>query len=441
MEAVSSAGSAMRVKPPSEIHPPGAVLDIVKRLRGAGHEAWCVGGAVRDALLGHAHLDWDLATSATPPQVRRLFERTIPVGIEFGTVGVLDPHGHMHEVTTFRRDVQHDGRHAVVEFGASLDEDLARRDFTINAIAYDPIAHAVHDPFGGRDDIMAGIVRAVGDPQARMVEDRLRALRALRFTARFDFTLDDATWAAIVASAPFLPRLSPERVRQEIEKTMEQVPRPSTAFRRWRDAGAFAAVVPALADVRDDVLSAIDCLPLPGPATRPQRRVLRLATLLSDLDGRTAESTLRALRFSNQDIAWSGALVDRWQQLGPTLGKTLAATGLPPAVGIRRLAAQVGRLRVGAFMRMAAARWASADVPQAPAPRTVRALHRALLRAAFRDPIEIADLAIDGDDLRAAGVRPGPDMGRILSRLLQVVLDDPAANTRESLLDRVAAAS
>ena len=228
--AVNSSSSSLA----REIRPPGPVLDIVRKLSDAGFETWCVGGGVRDALLGHLQLDWDLATAATPTQVRRLFERTVPVGIEFGTVGVLDRAGRMHEVTTFRRDVRHDGRHAVVEFGASLDEDLARRDITINAIAYDPIGRRVHDPFGGRADLASRMVRAVGDPEARMLEDRLRALRAIRFAARFDFALDDATWRAIVNSAPYLPRLSPERVKQEIEKTVEQARRPSTAFSRWR---------------------------------------------------------------------------------------------------------------------------------------------------------------------------------------------------------------
>src|SRR5688572_25956085 len=120
--------------------PPPAVLEITKDLEKAGFEAWCVGGAVRDALLGHAHLDWDLATNATPDQVKHVFgrKRTIPVGIAFGTVGVLDSANTLHEVTTFRRDVRTDGRHAEVEFGASLDEDLARRDFTVNAIAFSP---------------------------------------------------------------------------------------------------------------------------------------------------------------------------------------------------------------------------------------------------------------------------------------------------------------
>src|SRR6185312_14575281 len=131
----------------TRLDPPDTVRAIAERLEEAGFETWCVGGAVRDALLGHPHLDWDLATAATPAQVQKIFRRTVPVGIEFGTVGVLDDAGGMHEVTTFRRDVQTDGRHAVVEFGASLEEDLARRDFTINAIAYSPRRRELRDPF------------------------------------------------------------------------------------------------------------------------------------------------------------------------------------------------------------------------------------------------------------------------------------------------------
>src|SRR3569833_4243147 len=130
------------------LNPPSAVLEIADRLEDAGFEAWSVGGAVRDALLGHPHLDWDLATSAKPEEVRKLFghRRTIPVGIDFGTVGVLDRDGKMHEVTTFRRDVQTDGRHAKVEFGASLEDDLSRRDLTVHAIAYSPTRGALRAP-------------------------------------------------------------------------------------------------------------------------------------------------------------------------------------------------------------------------------------------------------------------------------------------------------
>jgi len=159
-----------RLAPSDAVVPPREVVEIAERLEQAGYETWCVGGAVRDALLGHPHLDWDLATSATPAQVRDLFgaRRTIPVGAEFGTVGVLDRAGRLHEVTTFRRDVRTDGRHAEVEFGVSLDEDLARRDFTINAIAFHPLRRELRDPLGGREDLERGVVRAVGDPDAEM---------------------------------------------------------------------------------------------------------------------------------------------------------------------------------------------------------------------------------------------------------------------------------
>ncbi len=410
---------------------PSQVIDIARKLQQAGFETWCVGGAVRDALLGEAHLDWDLATAATPVQVRNLFRRTIPVGIEFGTVGVMDRDNRMHEVTTFRRDVKTDGRHAVVEFGASLDEDLARRDFTINAIAYDPIDHRLHDPFGGQIDLGRRVVRAVGEADARMREDRLRALRAIRFAARFGFEIEQDTWRAIVGSAPFLTRLSPERVKQELEKTMEQVGAPSTAFARWRDAGAFAAVVPSLAQVSDETLRAIDALPRPRLLGRPLRKPLRIAALLSEGDGKQAERALRDLRFSNQDVATVSALVDRWRRYGPILSESMSAGELPDDAELRRLAAGVGRLRVAGFMRLAAARW---SVEGAVAPALVRRLHRRMITIAFREPIELADLAVDGDDLRGAGVATGPALGRILHALLHVVIDDPAVNTREALL-------
>lgn len=391
-----------------------------------------MGGAVRDALLGLAHLDWDLATSATPQEVRRLFRRTVPVGIEFGTVGVLDRDGRMHEVTTFRHDVKTDGRHAVVQFGASLDEDLARRDFTINAIAYDPIARRLHDPFDGQGDLARGTVRAVGDADARMREDRLRALRAIRFAARLDFTIDAPTWQAIVSSAPLLTRLSPERVKQELDKTMEQVRAPSSALMRWRESGAFAALVPALATVPDGVLRAVDALPMPGLPSRPLRRALRFAALLSDCEAKEAERTLRALRASNMELSVISSLVERWARHGDALGDTLASGALPTAPDLRRLAASVGRLRVAAFMRLAAARWHAG--PRSIAPSLVRRLYRALVATAFHDPIEIADLAVDGDDLRRAGVAAGPALGRLLHDLIQWVIEDPARNTRERLL-------
>jgi tRNA nucleotidyltransferase/poly(A) polymerase len=309
------------------------VLEIAARLEAAGFEAWCVGGAIRDALLGGAPLDWDLATRATPEQVRSIFgrRRTIPVGIEFGTVSVLDDDGVHHEITTFRRDVRTDGRHAVVEFGASLEEDLARRDFTINAIAYRPSTDELRDPFGGRDDIERRIVRAVGDAEARLREDRLRALRAIRFASRYEFTIEPATLGAIRSSAPHLTRLSHERVQQELVKTMEQVRSPSRALGLWRDVGALAVLVPALAGLDDVALATLDELPRAdeGAMLRPQRTPNRLAALFLDVPAAEVRRTLSALRFSKHETGWVGALVERWQTVGPEMHSALLS-GTPP---------------------------------------------------------------------------------------------------------------
>ena len=414
------------------------MLDIAATLERAGHETWCVGGAVRDALLGHAHLDWDLATAARPAEVQALFRRTVPVGIEFGTVGVLDKAGTLHEVTTFRRDVQTDGRHAIVEFGASLDDDLARRDLTINAIAWSPSKQVLHDPFEGRRDLAARLVRAVGDPRARMVEDRLRALRAIRFAARFDFSIEPATWQAIVESAPHVARLSAERVKQEIEKTVEQVAQPSRAFALWRQCGAFAAVVPALASVRDADLTAIDVAPRPvGGPRASERRLIRLALLFLPLNPANATRALTALRFSKLDTAWIAALVDRWAMLGDAMTQALLA-GDPADGVIRRWVATIGRTRVRALLRVAAARWSAARSSGGSAPdlAAVKRLARRAIAIAFRDPVEVSDLAVDGDDLRRAGFVPGPLLGKILNALRDWVLDDPARNVPERLIAR-----
>ena len=419
----------------SSIDPPEPVRQLVRTLEKAGFETWCVGGAVRDALLGHPHLDWDLATSARPEQVRRLFRRTIPLGVEFGTVGVLDRDGRMHEITTFRRDIETDGRHAVVTFGATLDEDLARRDFTINAIAWSPTRELLHDPFDGRGDLGRRIVRTVGDPRDRMVEDRLRALRAIRFAARFRFEIDPAAWAAIRESAPHLRRLSPERVRQELEKTMEQVAAPSWAIERWNASGAMAVLIPELADPPPTLRAALDYLSPPGPPNRADRVINRLTALFLPVPPARLGRMLRDLRFSNSDSRWIADLATRWHELDDEMSRALLGTAPLDARIARRWAARAGRTRLRALFRIAAAVWSArraADEP-APLPHRVRDAYRVIRRTSL-DPIEIADLAVDGEDLASAGIPAGPEVGRILRALLETVLDDPARNTREHLL-------
>ena len=422
---------------------PAGVLAITRDLESAGFEAWCVGGAVRDALLGHAHLDWDLATNATPDQVRTIFgrRRTIPVGIDFGTVGVLDSDGILHEVTTFRRDVQTDGRHAQVEFGASLDEDLSRRDFTINAMAFSATSGELRDPFGGRADLARGLVRAVGNPAERMREDRLRALRGIRFAARLSFDLEASTWEAIRASATHLTRLSAERVKQELEKTMDQVKAPSAALVRWRESGAFRALIPELEQVRDSTLRAVDCAAQPGPSRRPGRRLIRFAILFGDVPPDQALQAASRLRFSKSDAHWIAALTERAQAIAPAIVDRLA-TGEPADVDVRRWIAAIGRTHLPALFRVMSARWASKRGEgdhEMPTARAVQGLYRRCLRSALTEPVDLRDLAVDGDDLRQAGIAPGPGLGKILSELLEIVIADPRANSRERLLEEARA--
>jgi len=419
------------------MQPPETVVEITRVLEAAGYEAWCVGGGVRDALLGIPNLDWDLTTSARPLQVRKLFKRTVPVGIEFGTIGVLDEKNVMHEVTTFRSDVETDGRHAVVKFGESLEDDLARRDFTINAIAYSPSRDELRDPFGGQRDLAERVLRAVGIAKERMREDRLRALRAIRFASRFGFTVDTATWQAILVSAPHLGRLSPERVQQEIVKTMNQVALPSTAFRMWRDSGAFAELVPGLAGITDVELLALDHLRLPQLARRPQRLQLRLAGLFSAARPGTVHAMLKALRFSNADAAWVGGLVERWHEMGRGMKNELMRPEAPADSVLRSWAGHAGRTRLAPLLRIADAHWWAERERGRPAPsrERVESVYRRAIRIAYRDPVEVSDLAVNGDDLHAIGIT-GRQLGQTLRALLQYVLEDPSRNTPDMLLSR-----
>jgi tRNA nucleotidyltransferase (CCA-adding enzyme) len=380
---------------------PDEVLEIARTLEAAGHEAWCVGGALRDALLGHPHSDYDFATSATPAQVTALFRRTASVGEKYGTVGVLDRHRVVHEVTTFRRDVATDGRHAVVAYGVSLEEDLARRDFTINAIAYHPLRGEWRDPFGGRDDLARGLIRAVGEPAERFREDYLRILRGLRFAARLGFTLEAATWAAAVAAAPGLEQLSAERVRDEWFKGLRTARSPAELVELWVRVGAAARWLPELASAPAERLERLRARPA------EDRDPVLLTMLLVD----DAAPLLRRLRASNAEIERAAAV---------TRGPAAPAGGDVRAV--RRWLAAVGRaaddlLRLEALRTGAEASWSAAVLE---------------IRSAG-EPLTRGDLAVSGADLQALGAA-GPRIGELLAALLDRVLDDPRLNDRDTLL-------
>ena len=384
---------------PDRIDIPRPVLAILEELERAGYETWCVGGAIRDALLGNPQVDVDLATAAPPAEVRRIFKRTVPVGLEHGTVGVLDEFGELHEVTTFRRDVQTDGRHAIVEFGASLDEDLARRDFTINAIAWHPVRHEWRDPYLGLADLESGVVRAVGDPAQRFREDRLRILRALRFAARFEFEIAPDTWAAALAQVADTAHLSAERVREEWWKSVDSARDPLEVVRLWQASG-----------VADTWLSdgAVQ-----SPTSITSVASLRDPVLLLAAWRRPVEPVLRRLKASGNEIA-RGRAIDR----GPT------APASADAVAVRRWMARVG----------AAADDLAALAGAAPgATEWIREMHAVRARG---EATSRGQLAVSGDDLVAAGiVAPGPALGKLLAALLEAVLTDPARNQRQVLLE------
>ncbi len=344
-------------------------------------------------------------------QVGRLFKRTVPVGIEHGTVAVLDRDNRAHEVTTFRRDIRTDGRHAVVEFGVSLTDDLARRDFTINAIAYHPIRHEWRDPFKGAEDLRKKVIRSVGDANWRFQEDYLRILRALRFSARFDFRIHAGTLEAAKANAQGLAQLSAERVREEWFKGIRTAGRVSKLLALWIDVGATRIWLPEIRDAGGgmrDALKAVDKL--------PRDPVLVTAYVASD-----PASLLTRLKSSNKDIERARA-IGEWREKYPD------PTHLPE---VRKWLSQVGEYADDLLALLP-----THPASRIPDPVTKLAKVVASIRAA-KDPLTLKDLAITGDDLIAAGVRPGPEVGETLARLLAEVLDDPTRNTREQLLARV----
>ena len=390
---------------PDQLPIPDEVLRIARKLEEAGFETWCVGGAIRDNLLGLANHDFDLTTAAPPGDVRRLFKRTVPVGVEHGTVAVLDREQRAHEVTTFRRDIKTDGRHAVVEFGVSLMDDLARRDFTINAIAYHPIRHEWRDPFRGADDLEAKLIRSVGDPNWRFQEDYLRILRALRFSARFQFRIHPRTVEAAKANVQGLAQLSAERVRDEWFKGIATAHRVSKLLQLWMDVGAVRIWLPEIRDKGEGrgPLGSVDKL--------PRDPVLITAWLASD-----PASLLTRLKASNKDIE-RGRAIGMWRDKYPD------PKHLPD---VRRWLSAVGEY-ADDLLALPPARTSSLSL----LPKVV-----ASIRAA-KDPLTVKDLAVTGDDLLAAGVRPGPEVGETLQRLLVDVLEDPTRNTRDRLLSRV----
>jgi tRNA nucleotidyltransferase (CCA-adding enzyme) len=446
---------------------PNAVRKICQRLAESQYPSWLVGGSVRDALLdtlagrtdakARAGNDWDIATAARPEQVTALFRRVIPTGIQHGTVTVLLDDDKF-EVTTLRGETTYsDGRRPdSVYFVDDITADLARRDFTINAIAYDPLNDRLIDPFGGINDLGARTLRAVGVPGERFAEDGLRVLRAARFVATLEVELDADTARAIEPSLGSYRRVSAERVRDEWLKAMK-APRPSRAFEVMREHGLLAVTAPELLesvgceqnrfhsyDVWGHAMACLDAC--------PEHPILRTSGLFHDVgkprtrafSDKTQDYTfyehervgaemvgpiLERLRFSNEerervvqlvrhhlicyDASWTDTAVRRWirrvtPELVPELYLLAVADGVGKGKDLEPHLAQIEALKehVGRVMTEGAA-------------------------------FSVKDLAISGKDLMSdLGLRPGPLFGEILRTLLDEVVEDPAKNRRDALLAR-----
>ena len=393
---------------------PGAAL-LLDALHGAGHAAYAVGGCVRDSLLGLAPHDWDLCTSARPEQVMALFgeEKCIPTGLQHGTVTVKQG-GRLYETTTFRTEGAYsDGRHPdAVCFVPDVREDLARRDFTINAMAYSA-EEGLIDPFGGWDDLAAHLVRAVGEPERRFEEDALRILRLYRFAARFGFAIDPATGAAARALGPHLDCVSAERIQEELLKLLA-APRPGI----YLEPAVLAVVLPELEPEKQPERFAELCRTIDRIEPTAENVPTRLAALLCPLGEAGARKALRKLKCSN-------ALTDEVTALER---ETPGTPNTTLTVQAKRL---LGRYELPTIKRLTAL--CSARHPeQTGAFAALRAEAEQL--TAENACCRVSQLAVNGRDLMAAGVRPGPGLRQVLNALLEAVITGQTPNEKDALL-------
>lgn len=436
---------------------PADVRDICAALRDRGFHAWIVGGCVRDVLMGRAVSDWDVCTDAKPEQMLQVFPRAIPTGIKHGTLTVVKNKVH-YEVTTLRGEGTYsDGRRPdAVHFVDAIEDDLLRRDFTVNAMAVDGETGALVDPWGGQRDLAARTLRAVGDPLARFSEDGLRVLRAARFCAQLEFDLEEATARAIPATLETYRKVSQERVRDEWVKTMK-AKQPSRAFDVMRERGILSVSCPELLEgvgceqnsyhVFDVWGHAMACM----DACVPGDPILRIAALFHDvgkprsrafsdktkdytfygherIGAEMVEPICTRLRFSNDERARITELVrlhmwhyDGWQDS--------AVRRWVRKVGLERLE-DLYALREADLRGKGPGKFDPSELERTEALRAHVA--RVLAEGAA---LTVRDLKINGRDLMSElGLAPGRVLGDILDHLLERVLEEPALNERESLL-------
>lgn len=409
---------------------PEQVEWILKKLIDGGFEAFAVGGCVRDTLLGRMPEDWDITTSAKPEQVKQIFGRTIDTGLQHGTVTVLRDHIG-YEITTYRIDGEYeDGRHPKeVSFTSDLKEDLRRRDFTINAMAYSHETGIV-DIFGGMEDLKNGVIRCVGEPMERFTEDALRILRAIRFSAQLDFVIEEKTYRALSRIAPNLALVSKERIQVELTKTLlsahpeRAVLVEETGMSRYLSK-TFPAIFEKQAEGEAEKENPGEAVPDKIPMADRWKRAsalrtdksLRWAAFLSGCGEQTAERILRELKLDNETIKQVKTYVFWLPQpffSDPVFLRTVMSQMSDELFdGLLELKEILCREPLEAVRKTAAAIRSSGDC------------------------IRLKDMAVTGRDLMAAGMKPGPELGKLLDRLFQLVLECPEKNERELLLREV----
>ena len=436
-----------------KIEVPEKAAYIIETIRRAGFEAYAVGGCVRDSILGRKPEDWDITTSARPEQVKELFRRTIDTGIQHGTVTVmLEKEG--FEVTTYRIDGKYeDSRHPKeVTFTPNLEEDLKRRDFTINAMAYNEDSGLI-DIFGGLEDIRKGVIRCVGNARERFREDALRMMRAIRFSAQLGYEIEEGTKEAIKELAPTLKNISAERIQAELVKLLTSAH--PEYLRIAYDTGVTSVVFPEFDDMmHTDQNHPHHCYSV-GEHTlqvltyTKDCRMLRLAALFHDIgkpktlsvdekgtthfyrhaqeSAQMAKAILRRLRFDNDTVSMVSRLV-LYHDYGNETEQDMKS--------VRRAVNKIGE---DAFPLLFPLK--RADILAQSEYRQKEKLERLnrfeelygeVIRS--RQCVSLKTLAVTGKDLIALGMKPGKDIGEVLQKLLEVVLENPECNTKEILL-------
>jgi poly(A) polymerase/tRNA nucleotidyltransferase (CCA-adding enzyme) len=444
-----------------ELQVPQEILTLSEALRNAGFEAYLVGGCVRDLLVGREPKDWDITTNANPEQIQSLFEDTFYEN-EYGTVGIVtkseDPRQKVVEVTPYRIEGKYsNARHPdQVTFATNLSDDLRRRDFTINAIAYEPSAGTIIDEHGGKEDIARKCIQTVGNPHERFEEDALRMLRAVRLAAELDFTIESKTAAGIAAQAGQLDKISRERVRDELIRILMS-DRPMQALYVAQKLGMLKYIIPELEEgigCAQNQAHSFDVFEhgmraLQHAADKHWSLDVRLAALLHDvgkprtrvwsdekndwtfhghdvMSGKMAKKILIELKFPKETIEKVTTLTRTHMFFSDPDVVTLSA--------VRRVIARVGKENINDLLNLRVCDRIGTGRPKEHPFRLRK--YMSMVDEAMRDPVSVGMLKIDGAKILELGEKPGPRVGWILHALLEEVLDEPSKNTEEYMEKR-----